>query len=105
MSRNLVESFRKPVPSVVNTAPALTTVLKKSAGKLLLLSKGLAAAPSQLISRRPVGCSPATAPFGAPIWFLNAVNVSALLLVATNSVHPKVGDLDYGDVLQCQGST
>src|SRR5438128_6198236 len=44
--------------TLFNTAPAFTVVLKKSAGKSLRLLNGMAAAPSQLISRRPAGCWP-----------------------------------------------
>src|SRR5881394_2341301 len=45
-SENFKLSFRNPVPDVVNTAPALTFVLKNVDGKSFLLSNGLAPAPS-----------------------------------------------------------
>src|SRR6185503_6092073 len=69
-------------------APAFTLTLKKSAGKSLRLLKGLAAAPSQLISRRPPACSPAVVPFDAPRLVRNSSTLAwmfpeAVITVAT----------------------
>ena len=74
------------MPAVVNTAPDFTTVLKKSAGKSFRSLNGLAAAPSQLISRRPVGCSPAVPPFDGPSAFLNSSTFAATSPVAMKTV-------------------
>src|SRR6185436_3691223 len=80
------ESFRNPVPAVVNTAPDFTLVLKKFAGKSFLLLKGLAPAPSQLISLRPVACSPAVPPLDAPSTFRNSSTLAVTFPVAVNTV-------------------
>src|ERR1700693_852943 len=86
MSTKRVESLRNPVPAVVNTAPDFTLVLKKLAGKSFLLSNGLAPAPSQVISRRPEGCSPAVAPFDGPSRLRNSSTLAAMLPVAVSTV-------------------
>src|SRR6266566_6767156 len=46
----------------------------------------MAAAPSQLISRRPAGCSPAIPPLGAPRIALNRLTVAPIRPVALNTV-------------------
>ena len=74
------------MPAVVNTAPDLTLLLKKPAGKSFLLSNGLAPAPSQLISRRPAGCSPAVPPFDAPSRFRKSSTLVAMFPVAVSTV-------------------
>src|SRR4030095_13567602 len=76
--------LRRPLPRLLSTAPAF---LKKSPGKLLLLSSA-AGTPSQLISRRPLGCCPGVVPLpGCPRasrnWFTVAV-MSPLPLMTRN---------------------
>src|SRR6185369_7649631 len=86
-SANFRLSFRKPVPGVVKTAPDLTFVLKKVAGKSFLLLKGLAPAPSHVISRRPVACSPAVPPLeGSPNSARNSSTFAAMFPVADSVV-------------------
>src|SRR6266481_1226392 len=46
----------------------------------------MAATPSQLISRRPAGCSPAIPPLGAPRIALNRLTVAPIWPVALNTV-------------------
>src|SRR5215213_9180015 len=86
MSTKEVESLRNPVPAVVYTPPAFTVVLKKAAGKSFLLLNGFAAAPSQLISLRPAGCSPAAPPFGAPSKSRKAFTFAVMSPVAVTTV-------------------
>jgi hypothetical protein len=97
MPLNRLSSFRNPVPAVVKTAPDLTFVLKKSAGKSLRSLNGTAPAPSQPISRRPVGCSPAVPPFDAPRMPRNSSTFAAMLPVAlytvTGSTGPTTGSV------------
>ena len=57
---------RRPVPPVVNNTPRGDLALKKSPGKVSVLVNA-AGTPSQLISRRPAGCSSRVAPLsGSP---------------------------------------
>src|SRR5512145_1655714 len=68
-------------------------VLKKSRGKSSLLLNAVALAPSQLTSRRPVGCWPGIAPLaGSPISVRKSATFAAMSPVAVMTVACGSGD-------------